>query len=101
MLLKLYQQKLKVSFLRVVLPLEKQFSNLTRVISLYPGTVTEKECDDLVKKHKIPNYLWRNGTTCDGRKDILIKGGFEVHKFKPCCYGNEGITNTKLCYSFA
>lgn len=54
------------------------------------GTATELECDEIVKDNQVPKYLWRNGTTCNNRQIGKIVGGFEIHKFRPCCYGNSG-----------
>lgn len=52
------------------------------------GTTTDEECYSLVQ---VPNYLWRNGTTCAERsKDSKIARTYEAHRFKPCCFGDKG-----------
>lgn len=54
------------------------------------GTLTRQECEEVVKNHKIPAYIWRNGTTCANRGSAQPNTFQETHKFKPCCYGYKG-----------
>lgn len=54
------------------------------------GTTTQNECEQLVLSNKIPDYTWRNSSTCSHRL-LLATRGHEFHRFKPCCFGHKGI----------